>query len=446
MASKFEKRMSRIKKPAVLKKYFTEENFPDKNMTPGQIADFQRDALKEIITTAYKKCEFYRNKMDEAGVSPKDIRELSDISKLPFVTKDELRGDPWKLLTCDREDIALVSVSTGTTGGEQIYIPYTWRDYYPNEMAPGYPELVPIERGDLCINALPYEMSSAGLSFHKTFMEACQATVMPAGKGGAYSTPDKTVKVMNDLKPTVVITTPSWAITLAEAAEEAGLKIPDLNLKKMWLTGEGCSPSFRKRVEKIWGTTANCYYGSLEVGGIGVECDAHDGYHLLLGHVIVEVIDPETGKVLEPGEIGEIVATCLLRFDTPLIRYRTRDLGYIEPNPCKCGVGLPRVFLRGRLVDHLQIQGVSFSPFYFEEFLMRLPEVGNWYQFIASTKGSDKLKIRAELAKGVKPTPELAEKLASKMEYGIGVPCEFELLEKIPRTTQKTVRVVWEDE
>lgn len=446
MVSKFEKRIKQFKKPAVLKKYFTEEVFPDRNMTFAQIANFQRDTLKEIVKTAYKNCPFYRDKMTAAGVSPRDISELSDISKLPFVTKEELRGDPWKLLTCDKNDVALVSVSTGTTGGEQIYIPYTWRDYYPNEMTPGYPELVPIERGDLCMNALPYEMSSAGLAFHKTFMDACQATVMPAGKGGAYSTPDKTVKVMEDLKPTVAITTPSWAITLAEAAEEAGFEIPSLNLKKMWLTGEGCSPTFRNRVEKIWGATANCYYGSLEVGGIGVECDAHEGYHLLLGHVIVEIIDPETGKVLEPGEIGEIVATCLLRFDTPLIRYRTRDLGYIEPNPCKCGVELPRLFLRGRLVDHLEIQGVSFSPFYFEEFLMRMPEVGNWYQFIVKSKGSDHLKIRAEVAQGVEVSPELAEKLASKMEYGIGIPCEFELVEKIPRTVQKTVRVVWEDE
>lgn len=446
MTSKFEERLAQVEKPAVLNKYFAEENFPDKNMTLSQIADFQRDALKNIVTRAYEKCSFYHQKFSNAGVTPKDISDISDLSKLPLTNKDELRGDPWVLLACDKKDLAIISVSTGTTGGEQIYVPYTWRDYYPNEMAPGYPKLVPVERGDLCLNALPYEMSSAGLSFHKTFIDACQATVMPAGKGGAYSTPEKTVKVIRDLKPTVVITTPSWAITLAETAEKAGFELAGLNLKKMWLTGEGCSPSFRKRVEKIWGVTANCYYGSLEAGGVGVECDAHEGYHLLLGHVIVEIIDPITEKVLEPGEIGEIVVTCLLRFDTPLIRYRTQDLGYIDPSPCKCGVSLPRLTLRGRLVDQIEVQGVSFSPFYFEEFLMRLPEVGNWYQFIASPKGMDRLKIRAELAKGVKRTKGLADKLASKMEYGIGIPCEFELVKKIPRTVQKTVRVVWEDE
>ncbi|MEW6181563.1 MAG: AMP-binding protein [Bacillota bacterium] len=429
-----------IGRPGVTARYFTDV-FAD-DMPLETLAEYQKESIRAIVSRAYERSPFYGEKMDLAGVAPEDIVELADLARLPFITKDELRGKPWILLACDKKEVSLIQVSTGTTGGEEIYIMNTWEDYYRYELATGYPTLVPIVPGDICLNALPYEMSSAGLAFHKTFMEGCQATVVPAGKGGAYSTPAKTVKLMRNLQPTVVITTPSWAVTLSEAAAEESLDLSSLPLKKMWLTGEGCSPSFRERVENIWGTKANFYYGSLECGGVGIECDSHNGYHIIMGHVIVEIVDPKTGAVLEPGEIGEIVVTCLLRYDTPILRYRTQDLGYIEMDPCPCGVALPRLFLRGRLVEQVTICGIPFSPFYLEEFLMRLPEVGNWFQFVVPPGGADRLKIRAEPAPGVSPSPELVESLAGKMEFGTGLPCEFEIVDRIPRPRGKTIRVV----
>jgi phenylacetate-CoA ligase len=248
--------------------------------------------------------------------------------------------------------------------------------------------------------------------------------------------------MIRDLQPTVIITTPSWAIRLAEAGAEIGLDLKNLPLKKMWITGEGCSPSFRNRVEALWGVKANFYYGSLECGGLGIECDDHCGYHLNMAHAIVEIIDSKTGEVLEPGEIGEIVITCPQRVATPIIRYRTRDLGYIETETCSCGVSTPRLFLRGRLVDQITIQGVSFSPIYLEEFLMKNPEVGNWFEFIIDSSDADKLNIRCELSEGMAPSEELADSLASKMEFSVGIPCQFEFVEKMPRPNGKTVRVV----
>lgn len=406
------------------------------------LAEFQIAALGEVVTRAYDHCSFYRRKMSAAGVEPRDISGVEDLAKLPFTTKDELRGNPWVLLAAAREEVSLINVSTGTTGGEEIYIPQTWRDFYFNQFSPGHPKLFNLMPGDICVNALPYEMSSAGLAFHKVFMEIFRATVVPVGKGGAYSPPGKTIKVIKDLQPTVMITTPSYAITLAEAAAEASLDLAALSLKKIWLTGEGCSPAFRERVEKLWGTRANFHYGSLECGVLGIECDHHAGYHIPLGHVILEVVDPKTGEVLEPGEIGELVATCLLRFDTPLIRYRTQDLGYIDPDPCSCGIVFPRFSLRGRLVDQISIGGFGFSPFYLEEFLMRQPEAGNWYQFVVQPGDNERLKIRLEPAAGVDPTPALAEKLADKMEFAVGVPCELEFVAQLPRPRGKTLRVV----
>ncbi len=452
----YEKKMERLIKPPVLEKYYKEENFPDDlslaglaefdadNMSTDQMAAFQKQAVQDIVRYAYDNSPFYRKKMEEAGITPDVIQEIADLSRLPLTSKDELRGRPWDLLACDKEEIALIQVSTGTTGGEEIYIMNTWRDYFLNELAPGYPTLVPVKRGDICINALPYEMSSSGLSFHKIFMNGCDATVVPTGKGGAYSTPVKTVKIMRDLQATIIITTPSWSMNLAEAAEELSFALTSLPLKKMWLTGEGCSPAFRERVEKIWGTIANFYYGSLEAGGIGIECDAHNGYHLSLGHMLVEIVDPATGELLEPGEIGEIVVTCLLRYDTPLLRYRTLDLGYIDLDPCPCGVNLPRLFLRGRQVDHVTIQDIPFSPIYLEELLLRNAEVGNWFQFVVQSENEDTLRIRCELAEGVEATQELADSLSSRMEYALGIPCEFEIMDRIPRVPGKTVRVVHE--
>jgi len=444
MNSLFEKKILSVVKPPILAKYFSSDTiFPDR-MQVETLLEYQSESIREIVRLAYEKSPFYKAKMEQAGVHPDEIQGLDDLLKLPFLTKDELRGKPWVLLTCDKADISLVQVSTGTTGEEEIYIMYTWEDYYLHELAPGYPTLFPVEKGDVCLNALPYEMSSAGLAFHKTFLEGCQATVIPAGKGGAYSTPEKTVKMMKDLRPNVVITTPSWSVTLAEAAMAHGFDLTSLSLKKMWLTGEGCSPAFRERVEKMWGTTANFYYGSLECGGIGIECDEHNGYHILMGHAVVEIVDPETEKVLEPGEIGEIVVSLPQRYHSPILRYRTKDLGYVETDPCPCGCPLPRLFLRGRMVDQVVVQGIEFSPYYLEEVLMRMPEVGNWYHFVVRPGGSDVLKVRCELAEGVEPSEQLADSLASRMEYGVGIPCVFEFVEKMPRPHGKTVRVVYE--
>ncbi|KJS22133.1 MAG: phenylacetate--CoA ligase [Clostridiaceae bacterium BRH_c20a] len=441
MASKYEKKIRNARTPLFITRYLTG---PADSLPLARLKDFQAAALKEVINSAYRNTDFYHQKMTEANIQPQAIKSLADLAKLPFTTKDELRGNPWVLLACDKKDIGLIHVSTGTTGGEQIYIMHSWRDLYLHDLAPEYPGVFDVDPGDLCFNALPYEMSSAGLAFHKVFLDGCLATVIPAGKGGAYSTPEKSIKLLRDLKPNVIMTTPSYSMTLYEKALEEDFDLRSLPIKKIWLTGEGCSPAFRNRVEKIWGAAANFYYGSLEAGFLGIECNEHNGYHIPLTHTIVEIIDPKTGNVLEPGQIGEIVATCLLRIDTPLIRYRTQDLGYIDTEPCKCGVKFPRLFMRGRVVDEVIVNGVNFSPFYLEEFLMRLPEIGNWYQFIIKEGDNDKLKIRTELVEGVQPTSELADKLASKMEYALGIPCEMEFVPKIPRPQAKTIRVLKE--
>lgn len=443
MASVEEKAQRR--RPPLFVKYFGKKGVTVEDYSIEELREFQDEALRQLVARAYSRNPFYRKKMQDAGIKPQDIQGADQLYRMPTTTKDELREDPWILLACDRQEVSLIHVSTGTTGGKEIYLPWTWHDYYRNELTPAMSKLVDEGPGDIVLNALPYEMSSAGLAFHKVFIDGCGAAVIPAGKGGAYSSPEKTVRLMQDIPPTVVITTPSYAMTLAETAERLGFDLTTLSLRKMWLTGEGCSYAFRSRVEALWGTKANFYYGSLECGALGIECDSHAGYHIPMAHCYVEIVDPKTGQVLEPGEIGEIVVTNLLRRDTPLIRYRTQDLGYIETDPCRCGVRLPRLFLRGRMVDQIEIGGVSFSPFYIEEFLMRMPEVGHWYHFVVPRDGKE-LLVRTELAPGYEPSAELADRLASQLEYHVGVPCRFEFVDQIPRPSGKTVRVIYEQE
>jgi len=441
MASRFEKLIQEASFPPFVERTFSKAITPDQ-MSRSQIEAYQEEAIKEVVSHVYQNSPFYRDKLTQAGVQPEDIKTLKDFGKVPFTTKEDLRQDPWIRLACDKKELSLIHVSSGTTGGKEIYTPHTWKEYYLNHSII-YPRLTPVKREDIAFVALPYEMSQSGLNFHNLFITGHQAASVPVGKGGAYSTPEKTIKLMKNLKPNFIATSPSYAIHLAEAAEAASFDLTTLPLKRMFVAGEGCSNAFRKRLEKIWNTTVNFHYGATECGFIGRECDHHDGLHVTAAHVLVEIVDSETGKVLKPGEIGEVVVTCLLRFDTPLIRYRTQDLGYINPKLCKCGVSLPRLHLLGRAADHIVLKGKTYSPYALEEHLMRLPEIGNWYQFIVGHGDNEQLTVLTEPALGLASTPELVHKCTTQLQALIGVPCEVQFVEKMDRPMIKARRVVY---
>lgn len=425
--------------PELVKKYFSSGD-EHVDIWPAQrLRAYQSEALRRILIHAYEKNRFYREKFDAAGVRPSQLNLPSDLEKVPFTTKDEIRGKPWVLLSVPRHTVSQIHVSTGTTGGEEIYVPHTWEDLHVNNMSPAMRRLIPVGTSDVVVNALPYEMSSSGLAFHRTFQKSYGAMVVAAGKGGFYSTPERTLKASIDLGATVLITTPSYAVMLAEVAARDDIDLATIPLRFMWLTGEGCSSALRERIEQKWGRPAYFYYGSLEAGPIGIECSSRSGYHVAGGHVHVEVVEPATGRPLAPGEIGEIVVTELTRMASPLIRYRTGDMGYVENSPCACGVTLHKVILRGRAGDQIQIAGKSYGPYYLEQFLMEMPEVGNWYQF---TPRPDHLEIRTELAAGVEPSSRLAQSIASRFEFGTGIKAQVHFVSDIPRTGGKTIRVI----
>ncbi|MEL1133951.1 AMP-binding protein [Desulfitobacterium sp. THU1] len=443
MTSRFERLIQEASFPPFAERTFSKAITPDQ-MSRSRIQTYQEEAIKEVISRAYQNSPFYQDKLTQAGVQPEDIQTLEDLEKVPFTTKEDLRQDPWIRLACDKKEISLIHVSSGTTGGKEIYTPHTWKEYYFNHSII-YPRLTPVKREDIAFVALPYEMSQSGLNFHNLFLIGHQATAVPVGKGGAYSTPEKTIKLMKNLKPNFIATSPSYAIHLAEAAEAASLDLTTLPLKRMFVAGEGCSNAFRNRLEKIWNTTVNFQYGATECGFIARECDLHDGLHITAAHVLVEIVDPVTGKVLKPGEIGEIVVTCLLRFDTPLIRYRTQDLGYLNPKICRCGVALPRLYHLGRAADHITLKGKSYSPYALEEYLIKLPEIGNWYQFIVQHGDNEQLTILTEPAHDVVVTPELIQKCSRQLHAAIGVSCEVQFVEKMDRPMIKAKRIKYTD-
>jgi phenylacetate-CoA ligase len=315
---------------------------------------------------------------------------------------------------------------------------------YVRDLAPFPRLLMPVDDSDVVINALPYEMSSAGQSFQRS-LQGAGALVVPVGKGGVYSDPYKTIHIMADLRATVLITTPPYAMWLSEAAEEAGLRpSADLRLRFTWLTGEGCAPAYRRRLEALWQCPGLVFYGSMECGSIGIECAQQSGSHVCAGHVYLELIDPSrpgTGRPPALGQPGEVVCTVLQRRASPLIRYRTQDLAVLDAAPCPCGTRFPKVHIRGRITDQVSVPsgaeaGPAVSPYVIEEVLYLQPEMGNNYQIYTA---GERLLIDAELRRGADGGLARARILDLLRKRGLVV--ELTWVERIPRSGAKTRRV-----
>lgn len=427
--------------PPLFKKYFITRR--DVESWSGEfMRAYHEEAIAWLLDYAYKNSDFYRKRFAEKGVRPEDFRSLEDIKKFPFTTKDDLRGKPFVLLSIPREKISQVHLSTGTTGGEHIYMLYAWENFFSHLPWPDMPRLMPLTEDDVVVNALPHEMSLAGLGYHNLIQKGVGALMVPAGKGGLYSTPENALQMARDLGATVLTTTPPYAAYLSEIAEENGIHLgEEIKLRFMWLTGEGCSPSFRTRLERKWGCPALFYYGSLEAGPMAIECQQKGGYHVTTGNIFMEVVDRKTGEPLPPGQIGLIVITELTRWASPLIRYRTADIGFIDEKTCECGLELPRMGLRGREEDQVVIGERAYSPYFIEELLMHIPEVGNWYQLAPR---AEKLLVRTELMPGINPSKEIEEKIQGLLLQKAGIQSEVHFVTGLPRPGGKTARVVKE--
>jgi phenylacetate-CoA ligase len=295
----------------------------------------QVERLGRLIDVIYNKVPFYGKKMDACGVKPKDIRSLSDVAKLPFTTKEEMRDVyPYGLLARDMHEIVEIHTSSGTTG-KPVVDAYTagdidvWSDVMARTLATGG-----TTAHDIVQNAYGYGLFTGGLGVHYG-ARRIGATVIPISGGNTK----RQIAILRDFKTTVLACTPSYSLFLAEGAREEGLEPGALGLKAGFFGAEPWSESMRKEIQEKLNLLAIDIYGLTEIIGPGVasECERQNGLHIFEDHFYPEVVDPETGKALPDGQKGELVITTLTKEGTPVLRYRTRDITYLDHSPCPCG-------------------------------------------------------------------------------------------------------------
>ncbi len=416
-----------------------------------ELRELQLERLKATVKYCYENVPFYRKKFKEAQLKPEDIKSLDDLAKIPFTVKDDLRDHyPYGILAKPLREVVRFHSSSGTTGIPTV-VGYTKKDIstWAKIMARGL-ATAGVTSEDIVQVAYGYGLFTGGLGFHYGCEELGAATI-PAG--GGITPTKRQIQILKDMKSTVLCCTPSYALYLAEEAKKEGLEPEkDFSLRIGIFGAEPWSEATRKKIEKALDLRAHDVYGLSEIWGpgVGMECEAREGLHVWADHFIMEVIDPESGEVLEPGEKGELVFTTLTREAMPLLRYRTRDISVVDEEPCECGRTHPRMLrVLGRSDDMLIIRGVNVFPSQVEHVLMRIPGIGDNYQIIVDRDILDVLKVKVEV------TPEMfSDKLAElealrrrveeELAAVLNVSAKVELVEPgtIPRTPGKAQRVV----
>ena len=408
---------------------------------PG-LESIQLKRLQALVTRVYDKVRPYREKMDKAGIKPEDVRSLSDLKHLPFTTKDDLRDNyPYGLFTVPMEEVIRVHASSGTTGKPTV-VGYTVADIqlWSSVMARCL-TMAGVTRGDMVHNAYGYGLFTGGLGAHYG-IEALGATVIPVSGGNSK----RQVTIMRDFGSTVLLSTPSYALNLADAMQDAGIDPNDLKLRVGIHGAEPWSLNMREEVERKLGLRAVDIYGLSEIIGPGVamEClHSTHGMHILEVNFLSEIIDPDSLEPLPLGEQGELVFTTLTKEALPLIRYRTKDISRLFLEPCDCGRTLIRMEkVSGRTDDMLIIRGVNVFPSQVEHVLMGIEGVEPHYQIEVSREGNlDVMSVLVEISEHIftgeiKGLERLSRALHKEVKDMLGVTCLVKLVE--PRSIQRS--------
>ncbi len=406
--------------------------------------------LRNTLDRVYATVPFYRKKFQEAGITPGDIRSLEDLHKVPFTTKQDLRDNyPFGMFAVPMDNVVRIHASSGTTGQPTV-VGYTARDVntWATLMARA---LVAggAGRNDIIHNAYGYGLFTGGLGVHYG-AEKLGASVIPVSGGNTK----RQIIIMRDFGPTIITATPSYTLHLAEVAEEMGISFKNLKFRFGIFGAEPWSEKMREEIEKKLNLTAVDIYGLSEVLGPGVSIECHEakkGLHIAEDHFIPEIINPKTGEVLPYGSTGELVFTSITKEAFPVIRYRTRDITSINPEPCICGRTLVRMNkVSGRSDDMLIIRGVNVFPSQIESVLMEMEGVEPHYQLVVDREDNlDILTVMVEVGEKVfsdkvKPLQELEKNISKNIKETIGVSAKVKLVEpkSIARSEGKAVRVI----
>ncbi|MGA7826585.1 MAG: phenylacetate--CoA ligase [Geobacteraceae bacterium] len=427
--------------------YFNEEI----ETLPRQALEaLQLKRLQVMLERVFANVPFYRETFKKHGISPGDVKSLSDLQKMPFTLKQDMRDSyPYGLFAAEMEDIVRIHASSGTTGKPTV-VGYTRKDIntWTELMARSF-VTAGVHKGDIIHNAYGYGLFTGGLGAHYG-AENLGASVIPMSGGNTK----RQILIMKDFGSTVLTCTPSYSLYLAEAALEEGVDIKTLNLRVGIFGAEPWSESMRQEIQEKLNISAIDIYGLSEIMGPGVaiECqEAKCGLHIWEDHFIPEIINPETGEAMPEGELGELVITTITKEGIPLLRYRTRDITSITYEPCICGRTHARIArMSGRSDDMLIIRGVNVFPSQIESILMQMEGVEPHYLLIVDRKDNlDSLEVQVEVderlfSDEVKHLQLVSATIEKQIKDLLGITCKVRLVEPktIMRSEGKAKRVV----
>ncbi|MHB1134865.1 MAG: phenylacetate--CoA ligase family protein [Chloroflexota bacterium] len=414
-----------------------------------QLRELQMERLRESLARVYEALPFYRDRFDACGVKPQDVKSPADLACLPLLTKDDLRDHfPYGLFAVPMKDVVRVHASSGTTGLPTV-VGYTRRDL--DTWAEVMARLVTaagVTSGDIAQVSFGYGFFTGAFGLHYA-LERVGATVLPVSGGNT----ERQVETLLNFGSTALICTPSYAIRIAEVAEEMRVDRSRLRLKWGLFGAEPWSEGLRREVEARLGLFATDNYGMSEIIGPGVagECQAREGLHINEDHFLVEVVDPDTGQAVPEGEPGELVFTSLTKEAFPVVRYRTRDISRLTTERCDCGRTLARMSrVFGRTDDMLIIRGVNVFPSQIEEVLLAVEGAEPHYQIVIERSGAlDDIEVQLEISErtfsdGARKMFSLRELVEHRLEVALGIGVRVKLMEPgaIERSQGKAKRVI----
>ena len=419
-------------------------------MPREELTKLQGERLVKIVKYTYDNVKYYHDRMDAAGVKPSDIKGIEDISKLPFMTKQDLRDYyPTGTFAAPMSDIVRFHASSGTTG-KPIVAGYTQHDLECwSEGVARCLTAYGLTKKDIVQVAYGYGLFTGGLGAHDGATKV-GCSVLPASSGNTA----KQLLLMKDLGVTALCCTPSYALFLAESLHKSeDFSLKDMKLKAGVFGAEPWSENMRAELEEKLGIKAYDIYGLTEVSGPGVggECEYQDGTHLWEDMFYPEIIDPVTLQPVPHGEQGELVFTTLTKEGMPVIRYRTRDLTSLNYEPCKCGRTSVRMNkIMGRTDDMLIIRGVNVFPTQIESVIMEFPECNGQYMItVDRVNNTDTFQLDLELrpecyGDSVGQMNALNKAIVGRIASVIGIKCDVKVVEpgSIERSAGKAKHVI----
>jgi phenylacetate-CoA ligase len=417
-------------------------------MQSAELENLQLERLKKTIQLANDNVQYYRKRFGELKIKPSNINSLKDITKLPYTTKTDLReGYPFGMFAVPEKEIVEIHTSSGTTG-KPVVVGYTRADIdLWGEVMARCLTMAGATDKDIIQNGYGYGLFTGGLGVHYG-SQRIGATVVPISAGNTR----RQIEIMQDFGTTLITCTPSYALYLAEVAEEEGLTRKKIKLKAGCFGAEMWTEKMRDEIEKRFNIVALNIYGLTEIIGPGVanECEHKNGLHIFEDHFYPEVISTDTLQPLPEGEKGELVLTSLTREGTPMIRFRTRDITALHREPCKCGRTIVRMErITGRSDDMIKLRGVLVFPSQIEKALLEIKGVEPYYQIIITRPHHlDEMEVQVELSKKmfsdeVRHIEEFRRKIEDNIERSINLRVKVSLVEpkSLPRSEGKAKRV-----